>query len=369
MNNQNTDEKILEVKHLQTWFRTDAGIVKAVDGVSFDLHKREMLAIVGESGSGKSVTNLAIMNLIPNPPGKIVGGEVYFNGKDVLKMSKRDMRQLRGNKISMIFQDPMTSLNPFLKISTQMIETIRLHQGLSKKDARDRAIEMLKLVGIPAAEKRIDCYPHQFSGGMRQRVMIAMGLSCDPEVLIADEPTSALDVTIQAQILDLIGDLSARLGTAVILITHSLGLVAGMCDSVCVMYAGRIVEQGSVDELFAQPAHPYTRGLIKSVPRMDKKNEERLFSISGQPPNVIDLPPCCPFYPRCGAACDTCKCEYPASYQLSKNHRTSCWLYKAAHDQGYSVFSDGEEVKEQSVLHEGCEYTERAAMHVSYPVL
>ena len=329
MNNQKSDEKILQVKNLQTWFWTDAGIVKAVDGVSFDLHKREMLAIVGESGSGKSVTNLAIMNLIPNPPGKIIGGEVWFGGKDVLKMDKQEIRQLRGNKISMIFQDPMTSLNPFLKISTQMIETIRLHQGLSKKDARDRAIEMLKLVGIPAAEKRVDCYPHQFSGGMRQRVMIAMGLSCDPEVLIADEPTSALDVTIQAQILDLIGDLSTRLGTAVILITHSLGLVAGMCDRVCVMYAGRIVEQGGVDELFANPAHPYTRGLIKSVPRMDKKNTGRLFSISGQPPNVIDLPPCCPFYPRCSEAMPQCKTEYPASYSLSPSHRTSCWLYQS----------------------------------------
>ena len=329
MNNQKSDEKILEVKNLQTWFWTDAGIVKAVDGVSFDLHKREMLAIVGESGSGKSVTNLAVMNLIPNPPGKIIGGEVWFGGKDVLKMDKQEIRQLRGNKISMIFQDPMTSLNPFLKISTQMIETIRLHQGLSKKDARDRAIEMLKLVGIPAAEKRVDCYPHQFSGGMRQRVMIAMGLSCDPEVLIADEPTSALDVTIQAQILDLIGDLSARLGTAVILITHSLGLVAGMCDRVCVMYAGRIVEQGGVDELFANPAHPYTRGLIKSVPRMDKKNTGRLFSISGQPPNVIDLPPCCPFYPRCSEAMSQCKTQYPASYSLSPSHRTSCWLYQS----------------------------------------
>ena len=334
MNNQKSDEKILQVKNLQTWFWTDAGIVKAVDGVSFDLHKREMLAIVGESGSGKSVTNLAIMNLIPNPPGKIIGGEVWYGGKDVLKMDKNEIRQLRGNKISMIFQDPMTSLNPFLKISTQMIETIRLHQGLSKKDARDRAIEMLKLVGIPAAEKRVDCYPHQFSGGMRQRVMIAMGLSCDPEVLIADEPTSALDVTIQAQILDLIGDLSARLGTAVILITHSLGLVAGMCDRVCVMYAGRVVEQGEVDELFANPAHPYTRGLIKSVPRMDKKNAGRLFSISGQPPNVIDLPPCCPFYPRCSEAMPQCKTEYPASYSLSPSHRTSCWLYQSGKPAG-----------------------------------
>ena len=326
MNSQKTNEKILEVKNLQAHFRTDAGIVKAVDGVSFDLYKGEMLAIVGESGSGKSVTNLAIMNLIPNPPGKIVGGEVIFNGQDILKMDKKAIRQIRGNKISMIFQDPMTSLNPFLKISTQMIETIRLHQGLSKKDARERAIEMLKMVGIPAAEKRIDCYPHQFSGGMRQRVMIAMGLSCDPEVLIADEPTSALDVTIQAQILDLIGDLSARLGTAVIMITHSLGLVAGMCDSVCVMYAGRVVEQGGVDELFSNPVHPYTRGLIKSVPRMDKKNEGRLFSISGQPPNVIDLPPCCPFYPRCSEVLPQCRSKYPSSYDFSPTHRASCWF-------------------------------------------
>ncbi|CEM60620.1 ABC transporter ATP-binding protein [Treponema phagedenis] len=327
MNNQKTDEIILEVKNLRSWFWTDSGIVKAVDGVTFNLHKREMLAIVGESGSGKSVTNLAIMNLIPNPPGKIVGGEVWFNGKDILKMDKNEIRQLRGNKISMIFQDPMTSLNPFLKISTQMIETIRLHQGLSKKDSRDRAIEMLKLVGIPAAEKRVDSYPHQFSGGMRQRVMIAMALSCDPEILIADEPTSALDVTIQAQILDLIGDLSARLGTAVIMITHSLGLVAGMCDSVCVMYAGRIVEQGTVDELFTSPSHPYTQGLIKSVPRLDKENAERLFSITGQPPNVIDLPPCCPFYPRCNQVQERCKTAYPASHEFSAQHHASCWLY------------------------------------------
>ena len=327
MKSQKTNEKILQVKNLQAHFKTDAGIVKAVDGVSFDLHKGEMLAIVGESGSGKSVTNLAIMNLIPNPPGKIVGGEVWYNGQDILKMNKKEIRRLRGNKISMIFQDPMTSLNPFLKISTQMIETIRLHQGLSKKDARTKAIDMLKMVGIPAAEKRIDCYPHQFSGGMRQRVMIAMGLSCDPEVLIADEPTSALDVTIQAQIIELIGDLSARLGTAVIMITHSLGLVAGMCDSVCVMYAGRVVEQGGVDELFANPSHPYTRGLIKSVPRMDKKNTGRLFSITGQPPNVIDLPPCCPFYPRCNQAMPQCKKQYPASHTFSPTHRASCWLY------------------------------------------
>lgn len=325
-----TDNVILKVRDLQTHFRTDEGVVKAVDGVSFDLHAGETLAIVGESGSGKSVTNLSIMNLIPSPPGKIVGGEVWYDGKDILKMSDREIRTIRGNKISMIFQDPMTSLNPFLRISTQMIETIVLHQGLSKKDAKDKAIEMLKLAGIPAAEKRVDNYPHQFSGGMRQRVMIAMALSCNPEILIADEPTSALDVTIQAQILELIGDLTARLGTAVIMITHSLGVVAGMCDTVCVMYAGRVVEQGAVDGVFAEPKHPYTRGLIRSVPRLDKANSERLYSIEGQPPNVIDLPECCPFYPRCEFAKDICRTKYPASVETDGGHKVSCWLYPEA---------------------------------------
>jgi oligopeptide transport system ATP-binding protein len=325
-----TDNVILKVSNLQTHFNTDEGVVKAVDGVSFDLHAGETLAIVGESGSGKSVTNLSIMNLIPNPPGKVVGGEVWYGGRDILKMTDKEIRAIRGNKISMIFQDPMTSLNPFLRISTQMIETIRLHQGLSKKDAKAKAIEMLGLAGIPAPEKRIDCYPHQFSGGMRQRVMIAMALSCNPEILIADEPTSALDVTIQAQILDLMGDLTARLGTAVIMITHSLGVVAGMCDTVCVMYAGRVVEQGPVDALFANPKHPYTKGLIRSVPRLDKPNNERLFSINGQPPNVIDLPPCCPFYPRCEFAMDACRSKYPASVETNDGLKVSCWLYSEA---------------------------------------
>ena len=325
-----TDNVILKVNNLQTHFSTDEGTVKAVDGVSFDLHAGETLAIVGESGSGKSVTNLSIMNLIPNPPGKVVGGEVWYGGRDILKMTGKEIRAIRGNKISMIFQDPMTSLNPFLRISTQMIETIVLHQGLSKKDAKAKAIEMLGLAGIPAPEKRIDCYPHQFSGGMRQRVMIAMALSCNPEILIADEPTSALDVTIQAQILDLMGDLTARLGTAVIMITHSLGVVAGMCDTVCVMYAGRVVEQGPVDALFANPKHPYTKGLIRSVPRLDKPNHERLFSINGQPPNVIDLPPCCPFYPRCEFAMDACRSKYPASVETNDGLKVSCWLYSEA---------------------------------------
>jgi len=322
-----TDEVILNVKDLKTYFHVDEGIVKAVDGVSFQLRKGETLGIVGESGSGKSVTNLSIINMIPAPPGRIVGGEVLYRGEDLLKMPIGKIRHIRGNKISMIFQDPMTSLNPFLRISTQMVETIVLHQGLSKEEARKKAVEMLTLAGIPSAEKRIDCYPHQFSGGMRQRVMIAMGLSCNPEILIADEPTSALDVTIQAQILDLMKGLTERLGTAVILITHSLGVVAGMCDTVCVMYAGRIVERGPVDAIFSQPSHPYTRGLIKSVPRLDEKHGERLSSIQGQPPNVINLPECCPFYPRCDQAMDVCKKKYPSATNLDNGCAVSCWLY------------------------------------------
>ncbi len=325
-----TDEVILQVKDLKTYFHVDEGIVKAVDGVSFNLRKGETLGIVGESGSGKSVTNLSIINMIPNPPGRIAGGEVLFHGADLLKMPVKDLRSIRGNKISMIFQDPMTSLNPFLRISTQMVETIVLHQGLDKKAAKAKAIEMLKLAGIPAPEKRIDQYPHQFSGGMRQRVMIAMGLSCNPEILIADEPTSALDVTIQAQILDLMKDLTARLGTAVILITHSLGVVAGMCDTLCVMYAGRVVERGATGEIFAEPKHPYTQGLIKSVPRLDQAQGDRLRSIRGQPPNVIDLPDCCPFYPRCDKAMDICKRKYPATTEYGNGRAVSCWLYTEA---------------------------------------
>ena len=322
-----TDEVILQVKDLRTYFYTDAGVVKAVDGLTFDLHKGETLGLVGESGSGKSVTNLSIINLIQTPPGKIEGGEVLFNGEDLLKMSDARLREIRGDRIAMIFQDPMSSLNPYLRISTQMIETICLHQGLNKKAAKEKAIEMLKLTGIPAAEKRIDGYPHQFSGGMRQRVMIAMGLSCNPDILIADEPTSALDVTIQAQILDLMQDLTHRLGTAVILITHSLGVVAGVCDTIVVMYAGRIVERGTTEDIFYDTKHPYTQGLIKSVPRLDRDDESRLFSIEGQPPNVVDLPDCCPFYPRCHKALPVCKNRYPPVVQFSGTHHAACWLY------------------------------------------
>ena len=320
---------ILKVDGLKTYFNTDDGIVKAVDGVSFELKKGETLGIVGESGSGKSVTNLSLMKLIPSPPGKIMAGTAIFNGKtNILDMNEEQMREIRGNKIAMIFQDPMTSLNPFLRISTQMIETVVLHKKMPRKEALRKAVEMLNLVGIPNAEKRVFDYPHQFSGGMRQRVMIAMALSCDPEILIADEPTSALDVTIQAQILELIQSLSKRLGTAVIMITHDLGVVAGMCDYVVVMYAGRLVERGTNDEIFDDPKHPYTQGLIKSVPRLDKPVEGRLFSIEGQPPNVIDLPECCPFHPRCDKAMDKCRTTTPGVTILENNREVRCFLYE-----------------------------------------
>jgi oligopeptide transport system ATP-binding protein len=332
-------QPILEVKGLKTHFKTDAGIVKAVNGVSFSVGKGETVGIVGESGCGKSVTNLSIMRLIPSPPGKIVGGEVLFEGQDILDLPESELRKIRGNKISMIFQDPMTSLNPFLRISTQMIETIQLHEkNVSKEEARARSIEMLKKVGIPAAEKRIDSYPHQFSGGMRQRVMIAMALSCNAQVLIADEPTTALDVTIQAQILELIQEISKDFGTAVILITHDLGVVAGMCDKVCVMYAGKIVEEAYTDELYSNPSHPYTSGLIQSVPRMDTKNKQnKLFSIEGQPPNVIDLPPCCPFHPRCHKAMDVCRCALPPTYTVGEHHNVNCWLYASEEEKAKAL--------------------------------
>jgi oligopeptide transport system ATP-binding protein len=325
-------EVILQVQDLRTHFPTHYGTVKAVDGVSFDLHRGETLGIVGESGSGKSVTNLSVINLVP-PPGRVLGGRVLYRGRDLLALKPPEIRSVRGNRIAMVFQDPMTSLNPFLRISTQMMETLALHQGLHRRAARARALEMLRLVGIPAPEKRIDHYPHQFSGGMRQRVMIAMGLSCDPEILIADEPTSALDVTIQAQILDLVKELNRRLGTAVILITHSMGVVAGTCDTLCVMYAGRVVERGSTAEVLRDPRHPYTQGLLRSVPRLDRPGQHRLASIPGQPPNVADLPDCCPFHSRCEYASDLCRRRYPPETRTGTTpagqhaHAVSCWLY------------------------------------------
>jgi len=340
---KNNENVVLDVRNLQTHFLTDAGVVKAVDGVSFNVCEGETIGIVGESGSGKSVTNLSIMKLIPSPPGKIVGGEVIFEGQNILDLSEKELREIRGNKISMIFQDPMTSLNPFLKISTQMIETIRLHnKDVTKEQARLRSIKLLEDVGIPAAEKRIDCYPHQFSGGMRQRVMIAIALSCNAKVLIADEPTTALDVTIQAQILELIQKISKKYKTSVILITHDLGVVAGMCDKVCVMYAGRVVEKALTDDLYKKPLHPYTEGLIKSVPRMDQVEKQgKLFSIEGQPPNVIDLPPCCPFHPRCHKVMDVCKCAYPLRKDFD-GHEVSCWLYATDEEKKEALKNAGE---------------------------
>ncbi len=318
---------ILDVKKLQTHFLTDDGIVKAVEKISFDLARGETLGIVGESGSGKSVTNLSLMRLIPSPPGKTVGGEILFEGKDILKMSESEVRAIRGNKISMIFQDPMTSLNPFLRVSTQLMESFTLHQGMDKKQAYQKSIEMLGMVGIPAPENRIDDYPHQFSGGMRQRVMIAMALSCNPSILIADEPTTALDVTIQAQILELMKELSLKLNNATILITHDLGVVAGVCDFVCVMYAGQIVEKATNYDLFKDPKHPYTKGLLKSVPRFDEARGERLYSIKGQAPNLINLPECCPFFPRCDYAIEKCKIQYPETVDLGNRREVSCWHY------------------------------------------
>src|ERR687894_451485 len=300
----NRNGSILSVKDLKTYFQTEDGVVKAVDGISFELKRGETLGIVGESGSGKSVTNLSVIRLIPSPPGKIVSGEVLFHGQDILALPEDEVRKIRGKRISMIFQDPMTSLNPFMRISKQLMEITRLHLGHSKEEAREHAIKMLETVGIPEARSRVDSYPHEFSGGMRQRVMIAMALACEPELLIADEPTTALDVTIQAQILELIKDLKARLGTSVILITHDLGVVAGMTDHIIVMYAGKVFEQAPTRELFSCPGNPYTKGLLRSVP--DPTSEQgKLYQIPGLPPDVAHLPAGCPFAPRCERATTT----------------------------------------------------------------
>lgn len=309
-------EKILEVKNLETSFRIEEGTIVAVDDVSFDVYKGKTLGIVGESGCGKSVTSLSIMRLIPDPPGKITGGEILYKGKSLLHYSPAEMRKIRGNEISMIFQEPMTSLNPVFTIGNQLIESISLHQKLSKKDCRLKAIEMLKLVGISSPESRIDDYPHQLSGGMRQRVMIAMALSCNPHVLIADEPTTALDVTIQAQILELLRELQDRVGMAMILITHDLGVVAEVCDDVLVMYAGRVVEQGTVEEIFKNPKHPYTQGLLNSIPTLAKDQtgkvkKKRLETIPGIVPSLLDLPKGCRFQDRCRYVVDGCRSEEP----------------------------------------------------------
>ena len=323
-----TNGTILSVNDLRTYFQTEDGVVKAVDGITFELKRGETLGIVGESGSGKSVTNLSVMRLIPEPPGKIVSGDIIFNGIDVRALPIDEVRKIRGKRMAMIFQDPMTSLNPFLKISTQLMEVTQLHLGHNKKQARAHAIKMLQTVGIPDAENRIDSYPHEFSGGMRQRVMIAMALACDPELLIADEPTTALDVTIQAQILELIKDLKARMGTSVILITHDLGVVAGMTEKIIVMYAGKVFEQAPTRELFATPANPYTKGLLKSVPDPAHEDGTELYQIPGLPPDVANLPPGCPFAPRCARAADICRSEYPPFVEINENHWSLCHFAK-----------------------------------------
>lgn len=318
------DGTILSVKDLKTYFKTEDGIVKAVDGITFDLKKGETLGIVGESGSGKSITNLSVMRLIPEPPGQIAGGTITFDGINVLGLPIDEVRKIRGKRIAMIFQDPMTSLNPFLRISTQLTEVTRLHLGHDKQQAREHAAKMLKMVGISDAEQRLNSYPHEFSGGMRQRVMIAMALSCDPELLIADEPTTALDVTIQAQILELIKDLKKRLGTSVILITHDLGVVAGMTDKIIVMYAGKVFEQAPTRELFATPANPYTKGLLKSVPDPAHEQGAPLYQIPGLPPDVAHLPAGCPFAERCERAEDLCRREFPPFVEINAEHHSLC---------------------------------------------
>lgn len=316
---------LLEIVDLQTHFRTPDGIVKAVDGVSFTVDKGETLGIVGESGSGKSVTSLSIMRLVPQPAGRIVGGAIRFNDVDLLRQDERAMRRIRSRQIGMVFQDPMTSLNPVLTVERQLTETLELHMGLRGRSARARAIELLDMVGIPAPEKRLDDLPHQFSGGMRQRVMIAMALSCNPQLLIADEPTTALDVTIQAQILELIGKLQADLGMAVLLITHDLGVVAGMADRVIVMYAGRVVEAGPTEAIFADPRMPYTIGLLQSVPRLDEDRGHRLKPIRGLPPDLIELSAdSCPFAPRCDFVQPACIEQRPPLRAVGPGQSAAC---------------------------------------------
>lgn len=323
------EQPLIDIRDLHTQFFTDDGLARAVDGVSYSLQRGETVGVVGESGCGKSVTALSVLRLIPNPPGRIVGGEILFEGNNLLELSPAEMRRIRGNDISMIFQEPMTSLNPVFTIGNQIAEAVCLHQGLSKKEAINKAIEMLALVGIPVPERRVHEYPHQLSGGMRQRAMIAMALSCNPKVLIADEPTTALDVTIEAQILDLMRNLQSELGTAIIMITHDLGVVAEMARKVVVMYAGKIVEQAPVEDIFAEPNHPYTQGLLQSLPRVDKDatgEKHRLQEIPGIVPSLLNLPKGCKFASRCPKAMAVCEDEEPVLEQIAPNHFSSCWL-------------------------------------------
>jgi peptide/nickel transport system ATP-binding protein len=319
-------DELLIIKNLKTYFYTDEGVVKAVDDVSLRINRGQTLCIVGESGCGKSITAMSILRLIPDPPGKIEGGEIIFEGKDLLKLSDDEVREIRGNKISMIFQEPMTSLNPVFTIGNQIIEAIMLHQKLDKKEATKKAVEALKLVGIPRAEEIINAYPHELSGGMRQRAMIAMAMVCNPTLLIADEPTTALDVTIQAQILDLMRKLKEETKTSIMLITHDLGVVAEMAEYVTVMYAGKVVEEADVIELFKNPKHPYTLGLLESKPQI-LIDKEKLYSIPGQVPNPFNLPKGCYFFPRCEKAMEICKEVMPTLKEVGNGHKVACHLY------------------------------------------
>jgi oligopeptide transport system ATP-binding protein len=322
-----SDTPLMQVRNLTTRFYTDDGTVYAVNGISYDLHEGETLGIVGESGCGKSVHALSIMRLIPSPPGEIVDGSVVFQGRDLLKLNANEMRHIRGKDIAMIFQDPMTSLNPVMTIGRQITEALELHTDLNRNAARERAIELLDLVGIPEARARVNSYPHEFSGGMRQRAMIAMALSCEPALLFADEPTTALDVTIQAQIIDLIRRLRDKINMSIIWITHDLGIIAGIAERVIVMYAGYIVEKAQVKELYANPRHPYTLGLLSSLPRVDKgKAGQRLIPIAGLPPDLIGLPKGCPFAPRCAYAMERCLVENPTLREVGPKHEIACWV-------------------------------------------
>ncbi len=318
-------EKILEVKDLKTNFYTDEGVIKAVDGLSYDINKGECVGIVGESGCGKSVGAMSIIRLIPYPPGIIEGGEIKFKGKNLLDISEDEIQEIRGNKISMIFQEPSTSLNPVLSVERQLTESLELHRAMKRSDAKEESVRLLELVGIPDPDRRIYDYPHQFSGGMQQRIMIAMALSCSPDLIIADEPTTALDVTIQAQILELLADTRERLGTAVLIITHNLGVVARYVDRLNVMYAGSIVETGKTDEIFANPKHPYTIGLLKSVPRLDQPKTKDMDVIEGMPPNLARLPEGCPFAERCSFVMDQCRDEKPVLEEVSEGHFRACF--------------------------------------------
>ncbi len=317
--------KLLEIEDLRVEFRTQMGTIKAVDGISYSVAAGETVAIVGESGCGKSVSALSVLRLVPSPPGRITGGRILFEGRDLREVSEEEIRAVRGAKISMVFQEPMTSLNPLLSIGVQITESMRTHLGLTRKQATARAVELLQMVGISEAESRLRQYPHHFSGGMRQRVMIAVALSCEPKLIIADEPTTALDVTIQAQILELMKDLTHRLGVALVIITHNLGVVARYADRVNVMYAGRIVESGTTDRLYANPRHPYTIGLLNSVPRMDRNREDKLIPIEGQPPDLADLDEGCAYRPRCRWAAEDCARSAPPLVTLADGQQAACF--------------------------------------------